>query len=599
MMQVQRNVARLSPESAASLAPEGLVGPKYAVSRLDENTNFKEVANNMAAASVTLQAEHLVEACGSMSMALLQAPSQAVQRFWTLLAAGYEASAVADKPVLITVYEKPEGPTTTTCTMPPGAAEESLITQGDAKVSAHDVYTGIAIGGMFSDGSPNESGNIGGLATYKQRNGEKWNIKGGQKQEPLRFDWSQFGSLAKTAVSSSSGQYKVVVVTKGGTYSLYDFVPGGQGEDNGKTLVIFNTDQDVILTKTNDGRQFGPSVLAPFSKVTLQNDAGFIDGCLIAKTFTSGDGSLQMHGDCYKGTITCQVEATTAAPTTKAVTTGAPTTKVATTDVPTIKATTTNTPSTTTTDAPRAKRSTEKQATTVALTTNAPTADATTTDTPATKPPQCDALVDAPAFKEATSLCCPEKMEAFFITLLGCLGLKVCSVPHVQGLMHWFTCVPNMDFQYLLDVISDGNPCKYWAPISQACPTLSEECQGKMCTQPSATEKPSTTEEPSTTEKPSATSAPSNPITGWWIEKFKEDKLSQTIIDSLSTANYNGSNQWFVGGQPTGVGWGNWNSSCDSIKVFCAGGSQMGGHAAQAKAIEAAIANNGKHPQAP
>ena len=27
--------------------------------------------------------------------------------------------------------------------------------------------------------------------------------------------------------------------------------------------------------KTNDGRQFGPSVLAPFSKVTLQNDAGF------------------------------------------------------------------------------------------------------------------------------------------------------------------------------------------------------------------------------------------------------------------------------------------------------------------------------------
>jgi hypothetical protein len=58
-------------------------------------------------------------------------------------------------------------------------------------------------------------------------------------------------------------------LTRGGTYNLHDFVPGGQREDNGKTLVIFNTSEAVTLIKTYDNRQFGPSVIAPFSKVTI------------------------------------------------------------------------------------------------------------------------------------------------------------------------------------------------------------------------------------------------------------------------------------------------------------------------------------------
>jgi len=64
------------------------------------------------------------------------------------------------------------------------------------------------------------------------------------------------------------------------------------------------------LTKTTDGRQFGPSVLAPFSKVTLKNSAGFIDGAVIAKEFTTVAESslgtaLQLHGDIYDGAIEC------------------------------------------------------------------------------------------------------------------------------------------------------------------------------------------------------------------------------------------------------------------------------------------------------
>merc|ERR1719197_1816607 len=56
-----------------------------------------------------------------------------------------------------------------------------------------------------------------------------------------------------------------------------------------------------------------------------------------------------------------------------------------------------------------------------------------------------DATLDAAGFKEVTSLCCPSEMEAFFGRLLAKMGLAVCSKPHVQGLMHWFSCVPDMD----------------------------------------------------------------------------------------------------------------------------------------------------------
>merc|ERR1712216_457801 len=84
-----------------------------------------------------------------------------------------------------------------------------------------------------------------------------------------------------------------------------------------------------------------------------------------------------------------------------------------------------------------------------------------------------DAPLDASGFKDVTSLCCPPQMEIFFNRLLDSRGYNVCSRSHVQGLMHWFSCVPEMDFQYVLDVIANGNPCKYWAPMGQDCPVLS------------------------------------------------------------------------------------------------------------------------------
>merc|ERR1719247_29777 len=89
--------------------------------------------------------------------------------------------------------------------------------------------------------------------------------------------------------------------------------------------------------------------------------------------------------------------------------------------------------------------------------------------------------LDAKGFKEVTSLCCPPEMEVFFNRLLDSMDLDVCSVPHIQGLMHWFACVPDMDFQYMLDVIGNGNPCKYWTPRGDDCPSLSTKCAGQYC----------------------------------------------------------------------------------------------------------------------
>lgn len=113
----------------------------------------------------------------------------------------------------------------------------------------------------------------------------------------------------------------------------------------------------------------------------------------------------------------------------------------------------------------------------------APEEPATEAPTPvAPVPMDCSTMMlDAAGFKAVTSLCCPHSMEAFFGCLLGSMGMEVCSKPHVQGLMHWFTCVPDMDFQYMLDVINNGNPCKYWGPIGETCPVLSAQCAGHWC----------------------------------------------------------------------------------------------------------------------
>mmetsp|Transcript_162617 Transcript_162617/g.312238 ORF Transcript_162617/g.312238 Transcript_162617/m.312238 type:complete len:207 (-) Transcript_162617:103-723(-) len=84
------------------------------------------------------------------------------------------------------------------------------------------------------------------------------------------------------------------------------------------------------------------------------------------------------------------------------------------------------------------------------------------------------ASLDATGFLVVTSTCCAWKTEVFFTRLLESMDYRICSEPHFQGLMHWFTCVPAMDYQYLLDIIANGNEhgCKFWAKNGDACPAI-------------------------------------------------------------------------------------------------------------------------------
>jgi len=211
------------------------------------------------------------------------------------------------------------------CSLPSGATDYSVITQGNAVLAAHMFYTKGAIGGNLKDGTPNENGAWNGWVCVGGTIQGNWNFNKGRKtgcQLGSLFNWKDFEQLALKAASVTEGQYKVKVFNNGGTYDLFDVRDQGQGEDNGKSLAIFTSSEPVILKGTSSGRKFGPSVLAPFAQVTLKGDAGFIDGFLIAKSIggNAGNnaGSLQMHGDSYKGPIYCYKTGTMTTATTAA-----------------------------------------------------------------------------------------------------------------------------------------------------------------------------------------------------------------------------------------------------------------------------------------
>jgi len=217
---------------------------------------------------------------------------------------------------LVTTYEPEEEDM---CELPYNTDEFSLITKEDAEVAPKNIYKGLLVGGTLSDPYPSTSKVVGGKSyvnALQQPAGYNFNqgIETNVMIEDI-IEYEKFEYLARNAKEGSYSQnYQVFVLDHGGSFSTYDFVPGGQGEDNGKTLVIFNTEETVTLTKTTDGRQFGPSVIAPFSIVDLHGNAGYIDGFVVAKQFGSFSSNgnqatqLQMHGDAYTGPIECNQE---------------------------------------------------------------------------------------------------------------------------------------------------------------------------------------------------------------------------------------------------------------------------------------------------
>ena len=189
----------------------------------------------------------------------------------------------------------------------------SLITKDDTANAAKNVYKKMFVGGTLSNPS-SSTVTINGRVHYGEMlEPIMTNFNGGKTQlnpldtYPVDFEYYEWLATHILPGQYSNGREVIVVEEpKIGCYNMYDFLgSAAQGENNGKTLIVFTFSEDLCLTKTHDGRQFGPSVLAPFSKVTLTN-SGYADGIIIAREFTTVNGGStgseqQLHGDTYDG----------------------------------------------------------------------------------------------------------------------------------------------------------------------------------------------------------------------------------------------------------------------------------------------------------
>ena len=182
----------------------------------------------------------------------------------------------------------------------------------------HSFYTKLAIGGRFTDATPASSATVGGesyVGSIDPSANVHWQggvVIGGE----FPFEWWHFEHLALRLKVGTYGpphnRYVVKMVdqgAEGGSYDTRNFNPhqGAQGKDEGHTLVVFRGSGPVRLRPSSDGRQFGPSVLAPFADVVLEGRVGFVDGLIISRSLSGTDSAsqVQLHGEAYKGPIIC------------------------------------------------------------------------------------------------------------------------------------------------------------------------------------------------------------------------------------------------------------------------------------------------------
>eukprot|EP00980_Cylindrotheca_fusiformis_P000531 scaffold131_cov125-Cylindrotheca_fusiformis.AAC.8 len=218
---------------------------------------------------------------------------------------------------------EPPAPQPDNCKMPRYTERYSIITKSHAEMSMHEIEKGIVIGGLLSNplNSTVVVGTKNKWPSYINRVVDECHIEfknGRQIGKPLEevLDFEYFEHIARNAFNrTQSNSRKVIVMTHGGTFDTHDFLPGfkaGQS-DLKKTVVVFNTDEKVILTSTADGQPFHPSVIAPFARVELHSDAGSMEGSIIAHSFGaigSNPSALTMMGVAYDGRFCDRPEGT-------------------------------------------------------------------------------------------------------------------------------------------------------------------------------------------------------------------------------------------------------------------------------------------------
>jgi len=213
--------------------------------------------------------------------------------------------------------------------------EFGLITQGNAQVASHNHYRGMAIGGVLTDLTPAETGVVGGTSHVQSLPGPHLFqfVSGIVTGQGIPFDWQYFEFLATTLAASGQdptsllltsfgSEAQVHIVCNGGEFDFGNFCaecPNGHDSPGGRNfLIVFNTMETVTIKPTSDGRQWFGSILAPFAEVVVDTAVGFVDGLVIAKsyresTLLGGRGSMQMHGNCFNGALTCGNQVCTSA----------------------------------------------------------------------------------------------------------------------------------------------------------------------------------------------------------------------------------------------------------------------------------------------
>ena len=171
------------------------------------------------------------------------------------------------------------------CKLPAVSKSYGVVSIGDSLIGAHTIGNsgegGLVVGGTLSDGSPLEPANFGGHSYVNEIDPvtgflSNWNF--GKTLGPTSiaadmFDYMAY--LADNAIDYEDNTYMVKIFDDGGSkanpHSLTDFKRNGQeGQPNEgkKNLAIFTkTAGDVYIGASKLGRQFGGTIIAPYSKV--------------------------------------------------------------------------------------------------------------------------------------------------------------------------------------------------------------------------------------------------------------------------------------------------------------------------------------------
>ena len=214
------------------------------------------------------------------------------------------------------------------CALPTATTSYAVIVKENALLTGREFY-GLAVGGTLFNGNFLQAGfaQVQRPAIFGSLDsGRPWSFNQGRTStadSPFPFDFTDFERIASDVQAMEDRGYKVVIFDQGGTYNAndnscdagqhYSGLTGADPQDDGKTLFVFRGSGTICLVRTADGREFGPSVLAPFARVLINDNVGYVDGFVVARSMgrtsplTDIGRYVKMFGDGYHGPpLTCE-----------------------------------------------------------------------------------------------------------------------------------------------------------------------------------------------------------------------------------------------------------------------------------------------------